>query len=113
MFGKIKEYFTYRKNLKMIKRELTEVAANTLPLISTTTSNALDFVNFLTHVADECNKLSGKELISTIIREIADKLETDETRIYEILQYISTLSKEDMRKIVIHAQVETLPTKDI
>lgn len=113
MFGKIKEYFTYRKNIKTVKRELVQTAANTLPFFTKTTLEVLDFVNFISHVTSECNKMEGQELISAVIGEIADKLETDETRIFEIIQYIFTLDIQDLKEIVTKAQVETLDTEDI
>ena len=110
MFGKVKRYFKYRKNVKTVKRELAQTAANTLLLFTKTTSGALDFVNFISHVAGECGKLEGQELISAVIGEIADKLETDETRVFEIIQYIFTLDIKDLKEIVTKAQVETLDT---
>lgn len=113
MFGKIREYFTYRKNVKTVKRELAQTAANTLPLFTKTTSEVLDFVNFTSHVINECKKMEGQELISAVIGEIADKLETDETRIFEIIQYIFTLDIKDLKGIVTKAQVETFDTGDI
>ncbi|MCI9077333.1 MAG: hypothetical protein HFH68_00220 [Lachnospiraceae bacterium] len=113
MFGKIKKYFIYRKNMKTAKRELVQIAANTLPLFTKTTSEALSYVNFISHVTHECGKLEGQELVSAIVHELADKLETDETRIFEIIQYIFTLDIKDLKKIVVKAQVETLDTVDM
>ena len=113
MFGKIKEYFIYRKNVNTVKGELAESAANILPLFAKTTSEALDLVNFMSHVASECGKLEGQELISAVTGGIADKLETDETRVFEIIQYIFTLDIKDLNKIVTKAQVETLDAGDI
>lgn len=113
MFRKIKGYFTYKKNVRTVKRELAQTAANTLPLFTKATSEALDFVNFISHVANECGKLEGQELISAVTGEIADKLETDEKRVFEIIQYIFTLDAKDLKEIVTKAQVETLDTGDI
>lgn len=113
MFGKVKGYFTYRKNIKTVKRELAQAAANTLPLFTKTTSEVLDFTNFVSHLISECGKMEGQELVSAVIRRIADKLETDETRIFEIIQYILTLDIQDLKEIITKAQVETFDTGDI
>lgn len=119
MFNKIKEYREYRKNKKAVKRELVAIASNTFPLVSKTTANALKFVNFATHVMEECNSLGSEELanklqeiINDTIKILADKFETDESRLFEIMQYIATLSKEDIQKIIVSSQVETLHTEE-
>lgn len=115
MFNKIKNHFEYKRSLKRVKKELVEIGANLFPLINNTTSNALNFVNFLTHIMEECNKLEGDELITSVLNVIADKFETNESRLYEIVKYIATMSKEDLQKVLIHAMVETnaeLDTKD-
>lgn len=119
MFNKIKEYREYRKNKKAVKRELVAIASNTLPLVSKTTGNALKFVNFATHVMEECNNLGSEELanrlqeiINDSVKTFVDKFETDESRLFEIIQYIATLNKEDIQKIIVNAQVETLHTKE-
>lgn len=116
---KIRKYREYRKNKKAVKRELVAIASNTLPLVSKTTGNALKFVNFVTHIIEECNNLSGEELanrlqeiINDSVKTFADKFETDESRLFEIVQYIATLSKEDIQKIIVSAQVETLHTEE-
>ncbi len=108
MFIKIKRYFIYRKNIKTIKRELAQTIANTLPLISKATSDAKSIIDFASHIINECGKLNGQELISAIASELANKLETDETRIFQIIQYIFTMDIEDIKKIIINAQIESL-----
>lgn len=113
MFGKIKEYFTYRKNIKTVKRELVQTAANTLPFFTKTTSEVLDFTNFVSHLISECGKMEGQELVSAVTSGIADKLETDEARVFEIIQYIFTLDVQDLREIVTKAQAETFDTGNI
>lgn len=115
MLKRMKEYFEYKKKVKKVKREVIEFGATLFPLINKTTSNALNFVNFLTHIMEECNKLEGDELITSVLNVIADKFETNESRLYEIVKYIATMSKEDLQKVLIHAMVETnaeLDTKD-
>ena len=68
---------------------------------------------------EECNSLGSEELanklqeiINDTIKILADKFETDESRLFEIMQYIATLSKEDIQKIIVSSQVETLHTEE-
>ena len=119
MFNKFKEYREYRRNKKVVKKEFITLASDVLPLMSKITGNALQFINFATYVMNECNTLSGEdlanrlqEIINDSIKTFADKFETDETRLYEIIQYIATLDKDDIQKIITEAQVETLHTED-
>jgi len=119
MFNKFKEYREYRRNKKVVKKEFITLASDVLPLMSKITGNALQFINFATYVMNECNTLSGEDLanrlqgiINDSIKTFADKFETDETRLYEIIQYIATLDKDDIQKIITEAQVETLHTED-
>lgn len=119
MFNKIKEYLEYRKNKKIVEKELAKIAANTLPIISKASTNTLKFVNFITYVLDECNKLGGEDLVNRLqeimtetINTFADKFETDETRLFEIVKYIANMSPDEIKKIIINAQVETLYDKE-
>ena len=119
MFNKFKEYREYRRNKKIVKKEFIALASDVLPLMSKITGNALQFINFATYVMNECNTLSGEdlanrlqEIINDSIKTFADKFETDETRLYEIIQYIATLDKNDIQKIITEAQVETLHTEN-
>ena len=119
MLNKIKEYREYRKNIKTTKKAIAKLGSTALPLIATTSENALKFVQFATHVMNECKGLDGEELadklqdiIMDAVKVLADKFETDETRLFEIAQYIATLNKEDIQKIISHAQVETLHIED-
>lgn len=119
MFKKIKEYLEYRKNKKIAKKELAKIVATTLPIISKASTNTLKFVNFITYVLNECNKLGGEdlanklqEIILEVVKTFADKFETDETRLFEIVKYIANLTPDEIKKIIINAQVETLYDKD-
>ena len=119
MFNKFKEYMEYRRNKKVVKNELISLASTTLPLVSKVTGNALQLINFATYVMNECNTLSGEdlanrlqEIINDSVKIFADKFETDDARLYEIIQYIATLDKDDIQKIITEAQIETLHTKD-
>lgn len=119
MFKRMKEYREYRNNMRVAKREFAKLASTSLPLISLTSANALKFVQFVTKVMNECNDFADEELLDRLetithdtVSVFADKFEVDEPRLFEILQYISTLSTEDLRKIVVDATVETLHTGD-
>lgn len=115
MIKKVKEYFEYKKNLRTVKRNIIKFGSTALPLVNLITKNALDLINFATRVLDECNNLKEDELLDrlqSIIKEstsvLADKFETDEARLFEIVKYIVTLDKADIQKIITDAQVETL-----
>ena len=115
MIKRIKEYFEYKRNLKKVKREIVKLGSTTLPLANLITSNALDLVNFATKVINECGNLEGDKLLDrlqSIIKDsisvFANKFETDEERLFEIVKYIATLDKSDIQKIITDAQVETL-----
>ena len=119
MFKKIKEYLEYRKNKKIVEKELTRIAVTTLPIIGKTSANALKFINFITYVLNECDKLGGEdlanrlqEIILEVVKTFADKFETDETRLFEIVKYIANMNPDEIKKIIINAQVETLYDKD-
>lgn len=119
MFNQIKEYLEYRKNKKIAKKELTKIAATTLPIISKASTNTLKFVNFITYVLNECDKLGGEdlanrlqEIILEVVKTFADKFETDETRLFEIVKYIANMNPDEIKKIIINAQVETLYDKE-
>ena len=115
MITKFKEYLEYRKNKKIAKRELTRIAVTILPVIGKTSANALKFINFITYVLNECDKLGGEDLANRLqeiileaVKTFADKFETDETRLFEIVKYIANMSPNKIKKTIVNAQVETL-----
>ena len=115
MIKKIKEYFEYKKNLRTVKRNIVKFGSTALPLVNLVTKNALGLVNFATRVLDECSNLKEDELLDRlqlIIKDstsvLADKFETDEARLFEIVKYIVTLDITDIQKIIADAQVETM-----
>ena len=107
MLKKIKEYFVYRKQVKTAKKAIAVVGANMLLSVNQIAANINDVLQFAAHVAKECNTLKREELVSTIFGVLVDKFETDETRLYDIIKYMSTLDAEDIQKILVHAMVET------
>lgn len=108
MFKKIKKYLEYRHNKKHVKQELVHVCTTVMQLFSTASSQGLNLISFAVNVMNECKELSGEKLVAALVTALAEKLETEEPRIYELIQYIAALSKEDIQKIITHAQVETL-----
>lgn len=108
MFTKIKSYFEYRKNKKIAKREITAIAATTLPLIRNFTTKSADILKFVVKLSEESKNVKGEELFQMLLSELADVLDTNENRIIEIASYIATLSAQDIQKIITHSVVETI-----
>ena len=106
--GKLNEYIEYRKNKKIAKREIAKIMATTLPTINSVTSNATDIAKVFVSVTESCKNTPQDELVSTVITAIADKFEEDESRIYEIVKYIATLSPSNIQKVLVDATVETM-----
>lgn len=108
MIRKIKSYFEYRKNKRIAKRELAAIAATTLPLIRNFTTKSTDIFKFVVRLSEESKNVKGEELFQMILTELADVLNTNESRIVEIASYIATLSASDIQKIITHSVVETI-----
>lgn len=108
MIKKLKEYLLYRRNKKIAKRELTAIAATTLPLIQNASDKASNIVNFVTRLAEETKKMEGEQLIRMVLDDVSDMLETDNSRIIEIFSYLANMSPEDIQKILVHSLVETI-----
>lgn len=106
--SKLNEWIEYRKNKKTAKREIAKIMAATLPTINSVTSNATDIAKVFVSVTESCKNTPQDELVSTAITTIADKFEEDESRVYEIVKYITTLSPTDINKILVDATVETM-----
>ena len=108
MFTKIKSYFEYRKNKKIAKREITAIAATTIPLIRNFTTKSSDIYKFIVKLSEESKNVKGEELFQMILTELADLLNTNESRIVEIASYITTLSPQEIQNIITHSVVETI-----
>lgn len=115
MFRKIKEYREYRRNIRFVKKEIAKIGCTALPLLNTGVKDYAAIIAFLTRAAKETEKMEGDEILSyiektaiDISKVFADKLETDSSRLFELMAYIATLSPQDIQKIIAHAQVETL-----
>ena len=110
MINKIKEYFEYRRNKKIAKRELTKIAATTLPVIREISNKGTDIAKFVVKLTNETKNIKGERLIELVLNEVSTALQTDNNRIIEILTYMASLSPQDIQKILVHSIVETMPT---
>lgn len=108
MFRKMREYLKYQTNRNTVKRELVAMAAAALPVVRGFTEKKADTLQFIQKVVDSGKSLEGEQLVNMLLEQIADKLATDKTRLIQILQYMASLSPEDMRKILVHSMVETM-----
>lgn len=108
MIKKLNEYLLYRRSKRIAKRELTAIAAATLPLIRNISDKGSSIVNFVTRLAEETKKVEGEQLIHMVLDEVSTILDTDNDRIVEILSYLANMSPEDIQKILVHSVVETI-----
>lgn len=110
MMKKIREYSEYRRNKRIAKRELAKMAATTLPVIRELFDKGADIIKFIIKLVNETNNIESDEFIEIVLDDVADVLKTDNNRIIEILTYMANLSPEDIRKVLVHSMVETMPT---
>lgn len=109
MIGKIKEYLEYRKNRKTAKRTLVRIAAALLPAVQNTAEKSSDIINFIIRLAGASKDINGERLVEMVLGEISSALQSDNGRMLETLTYMAALSPEDIRRILIHSAVETMP----
>ena len=109
MIKKIREYVEYRKNKKIVKRELAKMGATVLPVVRTVSTKGTDIVKFVVKLTNETKNVDGERLVSMVLNEVSTALQTDNNRIIEILTYMASLSPEDIKKILVHSMVETMP----
>ena len=110
MINRIKEYFEYRKNKKITKREFAKMAATTLPVIREVSDKGTDIAKFVVKLTNESKNVEGERLVGMVLNEISAALKTDNNRIIEILTYMSSLSPQDIQNVLVHSAVETMPT---
>ena len=110
MINKIKEYFEYRKNKKIAKKELAKIAATTLPIIREISNKGTDIAKFVVKLTNETKNIKGERFVELVLNEVSTALQTDNNRIIEIFTYMASLSPQDIQKDVVHPGVETLPT---
>ena len=110
MINRIKEYFEYRKNKKIAKREFTKMADTTLPIVREVSDKGTDIAKFVVKLTNETKNIKGEKLVELVLNELSTALQTDNNRIIEILTYMASLSPQDIQKILVHSIVETMPT---
>ena len=110
MINKIKEYFEYRRNKRIAKRELAKMAATTLPVIREVSDKGTDIAKFIVKLTNETENIKGERLVEMVLNEVSTALQTDNNRIIEILTYMASLSPQDIQKVLVHSAVETMPT---
>ena len=110
MINRIKEYFEYKRNKKIAKREIAKIAATTLPVIREVSDKGTNIAKFVVKLTNETKNIKGERLVELVLNEVSTALQVDNNRIIEILTYIASLSPEDIQKILIHSIVETLPS---
>lgn len=113
MINKIREYLEYRKNRKIAKRELARMAATTLPVVREVSEKGTDIAKFIVKLTNETKNIGGERLFELILNEVSTALQTDNSRIIEMLTYMANLSPEDIQKILVHSIVNTTPADNI
>lgn len=106
---KIKEYFEYKRNKKIARKELAKMAANTLPVIREVSDKGVDIAKFMIKLTNETKNIEGEKLVKMVLSEVSAVLQTNNNRIIEILSYMANLQPEDIQKILVHSIVETMP----
>ena len=109
MINRIKEYLEYRRNKKIAKRELAKMAATTLPVIREVSNKGTDIAKFVIKLTNETKNIKGERLIELVLNEVSTALQTDNSRIIEILTYMANMSSQDIQKVLVHSMVETMP----
>lgn len=110
MINRIKEYFEYRKNKKIAKKELARMAATTLPVIREVSDKGADIAKFVVKLTNETKNIKGERLVEMVLNEVSTALQTSNNRLIEVLSYVASLSPEDIQKIIVHSVVETMDT---
>ena len=108
MVNKIKEYLKYRKNKKIVKREMAVIGASFLPIISNASVISKDISLFISKLSKELNAVGGERFIEMLLNELSSVLQSDNERIVEILKYISKLSPKEIHAIITDAMVNTM-----
>lgn len=109
MIKKIKEYFEYRKNKKIAKRAIVNVAASVLPAIDTITAKGADIVRVLARIAEEAKNTNDGDLVEMVLDKVAEVLKTDNSRLVDILTYMVNLQPNEIQKILVHSMVKSNP----
>lgn len=110
MINRIKEYLKYRRNKRIVKREIARIAATTLPVVREVSGKGADIAKFIVRLANETKNVEGERLVEMVLNEISTALQTDNSRIIEIMSYMANLKPDEIQKVLVHSMVETIPT---
>ena len=80
-----------------------------LPTVQDTAQKGSDIINFIIRLAGASKDLNGERLVEMVLSEVSNALQSDNEHLIEILSYMATLNPEDIRKVLIHSAVETIP----
>lgn len=109
MKKKITEYLEYRKNRRTARRAFFSLAACVLPAVGDTAVKGADILKFIVKLASAAKDVDGERLVEMVLSEVSAALQSDNEHIIEILTYMAALNPEDIRKILIHSSVKTMP----
>lgn len=112
MIERIKKYLEYKKNIKLAKKELAEIAAVMLPVVSEISSKGSDIVQFIVKLTNATSDINGEKLIEMVLSEVSSALQVGNDRIIEVLTYMAKLQPEDIQRILIHSVGETIAAED-
>lgn len=107
MFNKIRKYLEYRKNKKIIKKELAAIGASFLPIVANAGNVTSNFMSFITKISIELSNIHGETFFELLLNELSDLLKTDNERLLEILSYIAQLSPKEIQAVISDAIVNT------
>lgn len=111
MIERIKKYFEYRRNKKIVKRELAIMGSAVLPVVREAADKGAEIIEFIVKLTNETKNVNGERLIEIVISEAANVLQTDYSRIVGLLTYMANLKPEDIQKILVHSAGETMGDK--
>ena len=94
--NKIIKYLEYRKNRKIVKRELANIGATFLPVISNAGNITNTIVKFITKVSKELNNIENEKFFELLLDELSD-----------IFTYIVQLSPKEIHAIITDAIINT------
>lgn len=109
MMSNIKEYFEYRRNRKAAKREIAKLCSTALPVINGWSAMAVDLRRLVGRLANASKDMTSDELFRLVLSELANMLSTNEGRLVEIFTYLTSLTPDEMHRILVNAMVETNP----
>ena len=107
MIKKIKEYFEYKKNCKVVKMTAAKILSTSLPVVMEFTEKSSSVMSFILKLSEASKNVATEDLYHMVISEVANLLNTSESRLVEIVTYMATLSPQDMQKILVHSTVES------